>query len=346
MDWNYVFAGATILAGILAAGIVHFVMRWLRRKAEKTRIQLDDILLSSTEGPVIVFILATSVIIALSAYDVLPESLAWIVSPAVIHTVYIILGAWFASVLLYNVIHVYGKRLAKDTESDFDVRFIPFLEIAIRLVIWFIAFLLILDTLQIDITPFLAGAGIAGLAVALAAQDILGNFLSGAIITLDKPFRIGDRIQFENLTGDVISIGPRSTRIQTPDSQIVTIPNSKITSNVVINSAMPDARIRVRIPVSVAYGTDMKKVREILLGIAQEAAEKTPWVLADPAPAVHFLEFGESGLNARLTLWAKNYDTTLEIQDYVNTRIDERFHEEGIEIPFRQVDVRMKNSGR
>jgi MscS family membrane protein len=342
MDWNYVFAGATILAGILAAGIVHFVMRWLRKKAEKTKIQLDDILLSSTEGPLIVFILATSVIVALTAHDVLPESLGWIVSPAVIHTVYIIIGTWIASVLLYNVIHVYGKRLAKDTESDFDVRFIPLLEISVRLVIWFIAFLLILDTLQIDITPFLAGAGIAGLAVALAAQDILGNFLSGAIITLDKPFRIGDRIQFENLSGDVISIGPRSTRIQTPDSQVVTIPNSKITSNVVINSAMPDARIRVRIPVSVAYGSDMKMVREILLGIAREAAEKTPWVLSDPPPAVHFLEFGESGLNARLTLWARNYDTTLEIQDYINTRIDERFHEAGIEIPFRQLDVRMR----
>jgi MscS family membrane protein len=345
MDWNYIFSAATILAGIIAAGIVHFVLRWLRKKAEKTKIQLDDILLSSTEGPVIVFILATSVIIALSAYNVLPPSLAWIMSPAVIHSVYIVIGAWFASVLLYNIIHIYGRRLAQETESDFDVRFIPFLELAIRLVIWFIAFLLLLDTLQIDITPFLAGAGIAGLAVALAAQDILGNFLSGAIITLDKPFRIGDRIQFENLSGDVISIGPRSTRIQTPDSRIVTIPNSKITSNVVINSAMPDAKIRVGIPVSVAYGSDMKKVRGILLDIAREAAEKTPWVLADPAPAVHFLEFGESGLNARLTLWAKTYDTTLEIQDFVNTRIDERFREEGIEIPFRQVDVRMRGQG-
>ena len=342
MDWNYILAGATILAGIILAGLVHFVMRWLRQKAGKTKILLDDILLSSTEKPLIVFILATTVIVALSAYDVLPESLTWIVSPAVIHTVYIIIGAWIASVLLYNIIHVYGKRLAKDTESDFDVRFIPLLEITIRLVIWFIAFLLILDTLQIDITPFLAGAGIAGLAIALAAQDILGNFLSGAIITLDKPFRIGDRIQFENFTGDVISIGPRSTRIQTLDSQIVTIPNSKITSNVVINSAMPDTKIRVRIPVFVAYGSDMKKVREILLDIAREAAGKTPWVLADPAPAVHFLEFGESSLNAQLTLWAANYDTTLEIQDFINTRIDERFREAGIEIPFRQVDVRMR----
>ena len=342
MDWNYLFAGATILAGIIIAGLVHFVMRWLHGKAEKTRILLDDILLSSTEKPLIAFILATSVIIALSAYDVLPESLAWIVSPAIIQTVYILIGAWIASVLFYNIIHIYGKRLAQDTGSDFDVRFIPLLEVSIRIIVWFIAFLLILDTLQIDITPFLAGAGIAGLAIALAAQDILGNFLSGAIITLDKPFRIGDRIRFENLTGDVISIGPRSTRIQTLDSQIVTIPNSKITSNMVTNYAMPELRMKVRIPFSVAYGSDIKRVKEILLEIAGEAAEKTPWVLADPAPSVYFLEFGESSLNGQLLIWTKNYDNSWDVQDWVNMRIDERFREAGIEIPYRQLDVRMR----
>jgi small-conductance mechanosensitive channel len=99
-----------------------------------------------------------------------------------------------------------------------------------------------------------------------------------------KPFKVGDRIQFENLTGDVISIGPRSTRIQTPDSQVVTIPNSKITSNVVINSAMPDTRIKVRIPVSVAYGSDMKKVREILLDIGREGGKDLAHLLVDGVP--------------------------------------------------------------
>jgi MscS family membrane protein len=343
MDWNYILAAAIILAGILAAGIAHFVTRWLRQKAEKTKIQLDDILLISTEGPLIAFILATSVIIALKTYDVLPPSLSWIVSPAVVHTVYIVIGAWIASVLLFNIIHVYGRKLAQDTESDFDVRFIPLLEISVKILVWFIAFLLILDTLQIDITPFLAGAGIAGLAVALAAQDILGNFLSGAIITVDKPFKVGDRIKFEDIFGDVIGVGPRSTRIKTLDNLFVTIPNSKITSNVVTNYAMPDIKMKVRVPFSVAYGSDIKRVKQILLGIAREAAEKTSWVLADPAPLVFFLEFGESSLNGQLLLWTNNYDNSWDVQDWVNIRIDERFREEGIEIPFRQVDVRMRS---
>ena len=289
------------------------------------------------------FILVTSVIIALTAYGVVPPSLQWIVGDAVVHAIYILIGAWIASVLLFNLINTYGRWLAQKTESDFDDRFIPLLEMAAKYLVWFVAFLLILATFRIDVTPFLAGAGIAGLAIALAAQDILGNFLSGAIITVDKPFAIGDRIQFEDLSGDVISIGPRSTRIRTPDSQVVTIPNQKITSNVVINYAMPDVKTKVRIPVPVAYGSDMKRVKEILLEIAREAAAKTPWVLSDPAPSVYFLEFGESSLSTQLVLWVSHYDSAWDAKDYVNMRIDERFREEGIEIPFRQIDIRMRS---
>jgi len=343
MDGGFIYAAATIILGVCGAGIAHFVMGWLRKKAETTRTQLDDIFLRSTEKPIIVFILVTSLIIALTAYDVVPPSWSWITGESVIHAIYILIGAWIASVLLFNLINTYGRWLAQKTDSDFDDRFIPLLEIGAKYLVWFVAFLLILATFRIDVTPFLAGAGIAGLAVALAAQDILGNFLSGAIITVDKPFKIGDRIKFEDLSGDVISVGPRSTRIQTLDYQVVTIPNQKITSNVVINYAMPDARIKVRIPVSVAYGTDIKRVKGILLEIAREAAEKTPWVLTDPEPSVYFLEFGESSLNAQLTLWAKSYDNTWDVQDYVNMRIDERFRDEGIEIPFRQIDVRMRS---
>ncbi|MDD1664174.1 MAG: mechanosensitive ion channel family protein [Methanomicrobiales archaeon] len=343
MDGGFIHAAATIIIGVCGAGIAHFVMGWLRKKAGTTNTQLDDIFLRSTETPVIVFILVTSLIIALTAYEVVPPPWSWIAGEKVIHSVYILIGAWIASVLLYNLINTYGRWLAQKTDSDFDDRFIPLLEIGAKYLVWFIVFLLILGTFQVDITPFLAGAGIAGLAVALAAQDIIGNFLSGAIITVDKPFRIGDRIRFEDLSGDVISVGPRSTRIRTLDNQVVTIPNSKITSNVVINYAMPDARIKVTIPVSVAYGTDMKRVKEILIGIAREAAGETAWVLADPAPTVHFLEFGESSLNARLTLWAKSYADTWDVQDHVNMRIDERFREEGIEIPFKQIDVKIRN---
>jgi len=256
-----------------------------------------------------------------------------------------VFGAWIISVFSYNLIHTYGNRIAEKTETDLDDRLLPILEIAARYLIWFVALLLILAEFKFDVTPLLAGAGIAGLAFALAAQDILGNFLGGAIIAIDKPFKIGDRVKIDTFSGDVMGIGPRSTRIKTLDNQIVTIPNSKVTSSIVINYAMPDLNLKVRIPFSVAYGSDIERVKSILLAIAREAAEKTSWVITDPAPSVYFLEFGESSLNGQLILWTNNYDYAWDVQDWVNSRIARRFSDEKIEIPFRQVDVRMRNPG-
>jgi small-conductance mechanosensitive channel len=129
------------------------------------------------------------------------------------------------------------------------------------------------------------------------------------------------------------------------DNQIITVPNSKMTSSVIINYALPDSNLKVRIPFSVAYGTDMDRVTDILLAIAREAAEKTSWVLTNPAPEVYFLEFGESSLDGQLILWTNNYDSSWNVQDYVNRRILIRFREEKIEIPFRQVDVWKRGPG-
>jgi len=89
----------------------------------------------------------------------------------------------------------------------------------------------------------------------------------------------------------------------------------------------------------------MPRVKEILLEVAREAQTKTTWVLSDPAPSVYFLEFGESSLNGQLLLWTNNYDNSWDVQDYVNSRIDQRFQEEGIEIPFKQVDIHVRTGG-
>ena len=347
MEPGIFYAVITIIFGLIAAGIAHIILRWLKKKASQTESQLDDILLAALGKPLVILIIALSIYIALTRFGLLPETIAgfpvnidqWV------NAFFILIGAWIVSSFSYNLVHTYGTVVAAKTESDFDDRLLPILEITAKYLIWFVAFLLLLDNFDIDITPLLAAAGIAGLAIALAAQDILGNFLGGAIITMDKPFKIGDRIKFENFVGDIIGVGPRSTRLKTLDYQIVTIPNSKITSNIVVNYAQPDFKMKVRIPFSVAYGTDISQVKKILLEIAHEAAEKTPWVVLDPPPSVYFLEFGESSKNGQLILWTNNYDNLWDVQDYVNSRIDEYFRKEGIEIPFRQVDVNMRKTG-
>jgi small-conductance mechanosensitive channel len=342
MEMGYIYAAATILSGFLLALIANFIVRWLKSKAGTTETHWDDIIISAIGKPVQVAIIAVSIYIALKYYGIVPAQYQWILDDRFINSFYILIGAWVISSFIHDIILIYGHAFAEKSESEWDDRLIELLELVAKYLIWFAAVILILYTFRVDITPFLAGAGIAGLAIALAAQDILSNFFGGAIITMDKPFKVNDRIKIDTYVGDVVSIGPRSTRIRTLDYQIVTIPNNKITTNVIVNYAMPDQKLRITIPVTVAYSSDVHKVKQLLLEIARDVIKNTQYLLEDPAPKVFFLEFGESSLKFVLYIWAKAYNLPDEIKDAINTRIAERFAAEGIEIPFPQIDVHMK----
>ena len=342
METALIYAILTIIIGIIVAGLARGIVRFFKKYAETTKTHWDDIIIAAIGTPVQVGIVAVSLYIALKYFGIVPEQYSWVISDKVLNSVYILLGTWIASSLAHNIIIIYGHDLAEKGAGPLDDRLIEFLELTARYVIWFFGIMLILVNLDINITPFLATAGIVGLAFALAAQDLISNFYGGAIITIDKPFKVGDRVKVEQYYGDVIDIGPRSTRFRTQDNQIITIPNNKITTNYVINYSEPDQSLRISIPVSVAHGTDPKKVKELLLAIAHTTIRQTPYLLEEPAPAVFFNEFGGSGLNFTLYVWARKYDLTDEIKDAINSQIAERFASEGIEIPFPQMDVRIK----
>ncbi|PKG33932.1 mechanosensitive ion channel family protein [Methanoregula sp.] len=340
---DLIYAAITVALGFIIAGIAWGIIWWLKKKAEQTTTHLDDIILMAVGTPLVIWIVLLSIYIAVTQSGLVPENLGRFSTGQIINAIFILLAAWALSVFFTTLIRTYGTLLAERTEADLD-RIIHILLIVVKYVIWFAVFLILLHIFEIDITALLAAAGIAGIAVALAAQDIIGNFFAGIVIATDKPFRLGDRVRIDTFFGDVVGLGARSTRIRTMDSQIVTIPNSKVTSNVVINYSMPDTTLKVRIPFSVAYGTDMDKVTEILLAIARDAMEKTPWVLPEPAPAVFLREFGESGLNGQLTLWINEYSQQWETEDWINREILKRFRAGGIEIPFRQIDIRMRQT--
>ncbi|MDD1679249.1 MAG: mechanosensitive ion channel family protein [Methanomicrobiales archaeon] len=339
-----IIAVGIMIAGVIIAFILYEVYRWLQKRATATESKLDDILLIAFGKPFIILVLFFSFYIAIRYFIPIPENYTWIFESQYLTAFYIIIGTWVVSNLTYNIIAFYGKMFAGKTDTDLDDRIISLFELGAKYVIWFIALLLILSTLEIDITPLIAGAGIIGLAFALAAQDIISNFFGGAMIMVDKPFKLGDRIQIDTFIGDVVAIGPRSTRMQTLDYQLVTVPNSKMATSVIINYALPEARLKIKIPVSVAYGSDVARVRSILLDIGKEAAARSEYVLEDPQPAVYFLEFGESSLNFTLVVWARTFTLVWEVQDFINSRVDERFREAGIEIPFPQMDVHLRKT--
>lgn len=339
---NYILAAFTILLGIMLAFLARTAVRWMEEKAGETSTQWDDILIAAIGTPVQFAIIVVSGYLGVTWFDILPESMQWIHDPAYATAFYIVISAWILSTLLHSIIHIYGRAFAERSETDMDDRLVDLLELVIRYIIWFAAVMAILKVFSIDVTPLLAGAGIAGIAIALAAQDFISNFFGGAIITVDKPFKVGDRIKVEDYYGDVISVGTRSTRIKTLDYQIVTIPNNKLTTNIIINYSEPDQKLRITIPITVAYGTDPLRVKKILLEVAHDAIANSEYLLDDPAPTVFFTEFAESSLNFILRVWARKYNLPDEVKDTINCRIAERFLKEAIEIPFPQMDVHMK----
>jgi MscS family membrane protein len=341
-DMNYIFAALTILLGIVIAFLVRTCVRWLEAKAGETETKWDDIIIAALGLPVQITIIVVSIYFAITWFNILPENAQWLLNPAYVTAFYIVISAWIISSFLHDIIHTYGRDLAGQSDTDVDDRLVDLLELVIKYVIWFAAVMAILKVFNIDITPFLAGAGIAGIAVALAAQDFISNFFGGAIITVDKPFKVGDRIKMDDYYGDVLSVGTRSTRIRTLDSQVVTIPNNKLTSNVVINYSEPDETLRLTIPVSVAYGTDPVRVKKILLEIARDVIKNTDFILNEPVPSAYFLKYADSSLDFVLSVWMRKYNLPWDVSDAINCRIFERFAAEGIEIPFPQMDIHMK----
>jgi len=339
---NYILAALTILLAISLAFLARMAVRWLEAKAGETDTQWDDILVAAIGTPVQVGIIVIVSYFAVTWFDILPQSLQWVHDLRYATAFWIVISAWVVSTFLHSIIHIYGRAFAEKSASDMDDRLVDLLELVIRYVIWFAAILAILKVFEIEITPLLAGAGVAGIAVALAAQDLISNFFGGAIISVDKPFKVGDRVKIENYYGDVISVGTRSTRLRTLEYQIVTIPNNKITTDVIVNYSEPDEKLRIIIPVTVAYGTDPLRVKKILMEIAHDAIKNTGFFLEDPAPTVFFDEFASSSLNFILKIWMRKYNLPDESKDAINCRIAVRFEMEGIEIPFPQMDLHMK----
>ncbi|HWQ03331.1 MAG TPA: mechanosensitive ion channel domain-containing protein [Candidatus Nitrosotenuis sp.] len=198
----------------------------------------------------------------------------------------------------------------------------------------------ILQTAGIDLTTLNILAGAVGIGVGFGLQNIANNFISGLIILFERPIKIGDRIVVGDIEGDVVSIAARSTTVLTNDNIAIIVPNSKFITEEVINWSHNDARIRFRIPLSVAYGSDARQVERLLLEVAAENKD----VLADPAPGVRLVEFGDNGLHFELRAWttALLHRRGLLVSA-LNFAIYDKLRAHGIEIPFPQRDIHIRS---
>ncbi|WP_041722369.1 mechanosensitive ion channel family protein [Maridesulfovibrio salexigens] len=247
---------------------------------------------------------------------------------AIFAGVAIIIGG---DVVMRGIIHT---SKIKEEALDADV-----IRLGCRLVTFGLVFVLFYNAgsyFGIPVTAIFASAGIAGVAVALAARETLANFFGGVSIFLDRPFRAGDYIVLDNGDrGEVKAVGMRSTRIQTRDDIMITIPNSVITNGKVVNQSRPHPHFRVRIKLGVAYGSDVDKVEELLM----MSAEKNALTINEPAPRVRFRKFGDSALEFELLCWAARPHDRGRLIHELSRDIYKTFNAEGIVIPFPQQDV-------
>ena len=243
----------------------------------------------------------------------------------------------------YRSSQFYLKRLSAINAQGSIIKpqTLPLLENTSAVVIVLFTLYLLFVTWEIDMTAWLASAGIIGIAVGFAAKDTVANLLSGVFILADSPYKIGDYIVIDSgERGKVTNIGLRSTRILTRDDLEVNIPNSIIANGKIINeSAGKDIRSRVRVPVGVAYGSDIDLVRDVLVKVAYAEEE----VCHEPEPRARFRAFGASSLDFELLVWIDNPEFRGRIVDNLNCAIYKAFAEADIEIPFSQHDVYIKS---
>ena len=190
-----------------------------------------------------------------------------------------------------------------------------------------------------DATGWVASAGIAGIAIGFAAQDTLANLFAGVFIIADAPYQVGDMINLETgQRGKVVHIGLRSSRLLTRDDVEITIPNSVMGAATITNETRGPSKFRIRVPVGVAYGSDIDLVERVLLGVAdgEEKVEKIP------EARVRFRLFGESSLDFELLCWIREPGDRGVTLHRLNSQIYHRFAEEGIQIPFPQRDLHVK----
>ncbi|HEY5674823.1 MAG TPA: mechanosensitive ion channel domain-containing protein [Malonomonas sp.] len=202
-----------------------------------------------------------------------------------------------------------------------------------------IGFLFALSLLGLGLQNFVVLLGAFGVGIGFGLQDIVNNFLSGLILLFERPIKVGDGILIDGEYGTVTRIGLRSTIVESLDNAELIVPNSQIISQKVTNWTLSNRRVRITLPVGVAYGSDLEKV----LSILTEAGAEHPDVLQEPKPTALFLQFGNSSLDFELRVWIKNVDNRPRIKSDLLLYIDRRFREADVEIPFPQQDIHLRS---
>src|SRR5881398_3440024 len=335
------FLGLIAFVGLFAAGLIiarmlqsHFVRRFFSRfKIETNFVAIVTSILS----------LAALVFFTISAINAAGIPLAW---NAPLPAVSLSLVQIFLLIALLIAVFWISSRTKRFLFNRFLVnsgldRALQYaIAQIIANVVLVVGVLIVLENTGIHLGALAVFAGAVGVGVGFGLQNIASNFISGLVILAERPITIGDRVEVAGITGQVEHIRARSTVIRTNDNIMMIVPNTKFIDSPVTNWTYGDRRVRFRISVGVAYGSDVNKVRDALLAVAHE----NPHTLKEPAPGVFLDQFGDSSIDFKLMVWSSEMsDRPSRYRSELNFAIADKFREAGIEFPFPQRDVHIRD---
>ena len=246
----------------------------------------------------------------------------------------------FASVIIIE--RIVQKQLIRRFLSRTKLQ--PSLQFGLSRIIGYtliaVGFYVAFQLVGVDLSSLAIIAASLGVGIGFGLQNIINNLVSGIIILAERPISIGDRIEVAGVAGRVTKIQLRSTTMVTNDNITMIVPNADFISNTVTNWSHGDPKVRIRVPVGVAYGSDLKLLQRLLL----EAAAEHPKALRDPSPVVLFNEFGDSSLNFELGVWTQEMTAApIHFTSEMNFIIEQKLRENDIEIPFPQRDLHVRS---
>ncbi|MFX1521019.1 MAG: mechanosensitive ion channel family protein [Promethearchaeota archaeon] len=320
-----------LLGALIIAMLFHsFLKNYVKKKMPEKPFY--EALLNSIMKQVYIVIILASGYFIVKSFLVQDPYVLWLDIIAYV-LIILIIALLFSRILTILIRH--WLKVQKKFEAIPDI-----INRIVSITVYLIALLIILSHFNIEITPFIATLGIASLAVGLALQNTLSNFFAGLHLISDRPIKIGDFIELEgNISGYVVDIGWRSTRIRTLLNTIIIVPNSKLVENLIINYALPVPAMLITVECGVAYGSNLKKVEDVTLEIARWIQKTAPGAVRDFDPLIRYHSFGDSNINFRVFLKIDSFGARAYIIHEFIKELKERYDTEGIEIswPVRKI---------
>ncbi len=338
--WIYLYVLIVlIVAAIVGKTASYLIEYWLKRRSLQSKTKIDDVLVHTLDKPIMYLAILIGIRVSIQILTFSPRVTYFLNNTIAI--LFILFFAWVVSRFVTVVIDAYVQQLAVKSDTRLDNQLIPIINRVIRIAIFAIAITIALDRFGYDITSIIAGLGIGGLALALAAQETLQDVFGGFSIFSSKPFLVGDVVSFQDRLGVVEEIGIRYSKIRQFDGRIVTVPNNQLASAVVENWSTEPSR-RVNQVIGLTYDTSadgIRKAKEIL----EEIFTETEGVSSDDY-RVTFEGFGDFALQLRTIYFITDQENIFEVMHDVHLKIKEEFDKNGLDFAFPTQTIHLKRS--